>query len=112
MRRGRFQHYSYRKDFFRSLSIEERCRPYRKIPQCALIPLKLSPWQKLLASRNNQAYIIMLGFDCKSFDEVLEKFGPMFSGHTPFNASGMIVEFEYTQGQRRVVQSEIALGLC
>jgi hypothetical protein len=35
----------------------------------------------------------------------------MFSGHTPFNASGMIVEFEYTQGQRRVVQPKDCLGL-
>ncbi len=35
----------------------------------------------------------------------------MFSGHTPFDASGMIVEFEYTQGQRRVVQPKDCLGL-
>jgi hypothetical protein len=35
----------------------------------------------------------------------------MFSGHTPFNESGMIVEFEYVQGRRRVVQSEDCLGL-
>jgi hypothetical protein len=53
----------------------------------------------------------MLGFDCKSFDKVLEKFAPMFLGHTPFDESGMIVEFEYTQGQRRVVQREDCLGL-
>jgi hypothetical protein len=53
----------------------------------------LSPWQKLLASRNDQAYITMLGFDCESFDKVLKKFSPIFSRHTPFNKSGMIVEF-------------------
>jgi hypothetical protein len=53
----------------------------------------------------------MLGFDCKSVDKVLKKVAPMFSGHTPFNKSGMIVEFEYVRGRRRVVQPErIALG--
>ncbi len=93
-RRGRFKHSRYWKDFFRILSIEERRQHYQKIPRCSLIPLKLLPWQKLLASRNDQAYITMLGFDCKSFDKVLKKFAPMFSGHTPFDKSGMIVEFE------------------
>jgi hypothetical protein len=81
-RRGRFKHCCYRKDFLRTLSIEERRRRYQKIPRCALIPLKLSPWQKLLALRNDQAYITMLGFDCKSFDNILKKFALMFSGHT------------------------------
>ena len=49
--RTRFMHSCYRKDFFITLSIEEWWRWYQKIPQCALIPLKLSPWQKLLHSR-------------------------------------------------------------
>jgi hypothetical protein len=53
----------------------------------------------------------MLGFDCKAFDKVLEKFSPMFSGHTLFNESGMIVEFEYVRGIRRVVHPEDCLGL-
>jgi hypothetical protein len=35
----------------------------------------------------------------------------MFSGHTPFDKSGMIVEFEYIQGRRRVVLPEDCLGL-
>jgi hypothetical protein len=76
-----------------------------------LIPLKLSPWQKLLALRNDQAYITMLVFDCNSFDKVLEKFAPMYSGHTLFEKSGMILEFEYTQGQKGEVQPEDCLEL-
>ena len=40
----------------------------------------------------------MTGFDCDSFDSLLVKFGPMFDGHTPFDESGMIVEFEYVRG--------------
>jgi hypothetical protein len=77
-----------------------------------LIPLKLSPYPKLLASRNDQAYITMLGFNCNSFDKVLKKFAPMYSGHKPFDESGMIAEFEYTRGQRERFSLRIALGLC
>jgi hypothetical protein len=68
--------------------IKERQQQYQKIPRCALIPLALSLWQKMLALQNDQAYTTMMGFDCLSFDRILDKFGPMFSGHTPFNESG------------------------
>jgi hypothetical protein len=105
------RHSRYRKDFFRSLSIEERRRRYRKIPRCALIPLKLSPWRKLLALRNDQAFITMMGFDCESFDRLLDKFTPEFNGHTPFDESGYVVEFEYTRGRKREVQPADCLGL-
>ena len=108
--RGR-RHSRYRKEFFRSLSIEERRRRYRKIPRCALIPLELSPWRRLLSSKNDQAFITMMGFDCESFDRLLEKFAPMFDGHTPFDESGYIVEFEYTRGRKREVQPADCLGL-
>ncbi len=53
----------------------------------------------------------MMGFTCKSFDRIFEKFGPMFSGHTPFDASGMIVDFVYVRGRKRVVQPADCLGL-
>ncbi len=53
-----------------------------------------------------------MGFDTDSFDRLLVKFSPMFSGHMPFDESGMIVEFEYTRGQKREeVQPEDCLGL-
>ena len=61
-KRARIKHSRYRKDFLKSLSIEERRRRNRKIPLCALIPLALSPWQKLLQSQNDQAFITMTGF--------------------------------------------------
>jgi hypothetical protein len=100
-----------RKDFSLSLSIEEHQQQYRKIPRCALIPLSLSPLQKLLKSRNNQAYITMMGFDCESFDKILEKICPMFSSHTPFDESGFIIPFKYLTGRKRNVQPEDCLGL-
>jgi hypothetical protein len=96
---------------FKSLLIDERRQRYQIIPQCALIWLALSPWRNLLALQNNQVCITMMGFDCESFDRILEKFSPMFSGHKPFDASGMVVEFEYVRGHRRVVQTADCLGL-
>jgi hypothetical protein len=53
----------------------------------------------------------MMGFDCNSFDKILEKFGPMFSCHTPFDESSFIVPFEYVTGRKREVQPEDCLGL-
>ena len=32
--------------------------------------------------------------DAESFDRILEKLGPMYSEHTPFDPCGMIIEFE------------------
>jgi hypothetical protein len=107
----RKKHFRYRKDILRSLSIEERHQQYWKIPQCALIPLKLSPWWKLLALQNDQAYITMMGFDCECFSKILQKFAPMFSGHMPFDKSGMIIEIKDPRGQKREVQPKDCLGL-
>ncbi len=52
-----------------------------------------------------------MGFNCESFDKILEYFDPMFSSHTPFNESGFIVPFEYVRGRKRNVQPEDCLGL-
>jgi hypothetical protein len=61
-------------------------------------PTEASQWLKLLEFQNDQAFITMMGFGTDSFDRLLLKFGPMFSGHIPFDESGMIIEFEYTRG--------------
>ena len=53
----------------------------------------------------------MKGLDCESFDKILDKFAPMFWGHTPFDESGFIVEFEYITGRKREVEPADCLGL-
>jgi hypothetical protein len=53
----------------------------------------------------------MTGFDCESFQKILEMFAPMFHGHTPFDSSGLIVEFEYKTGRKREVTAADCLGL-
>ena len=71
-----------------SLSIVERHRWYQKILRCALIPLKLLPWQKLQALQNDQAYIMMRGFDYESFQKILEIFAPMLMETHPLTVQG------------------------
>jgi hypothetical protein len=53
----------------------------------------------------------MMGFDCKTFDKILDKFGPMLSSHMPFDQSNFIVPFKYVSGWKRTVQPEDCLGL-
>jgi hypothetical protein len=65
----------------------------------------------LLGLQDNQAFITMMEFNTNFFDRLLLKFGPIFSGHAPFDGSGMIVEFKYTAGRKREVQPEDCLGL-
>ncbi len=85
--------------------------PDQNNPCCALILLHLFPWQKLLASKNNQAIITMMGLDCKLFAKILEKFENIFLSHTPFNESGMIIPFEYIHRHKKKVQPAGCLGL-
>jgi hypothetical protein len=82
----------------------------RKIPQCALIQLKLSPWQKWLELQINQAFITMMGFDANSFDRVLVKFGPMFFGHMPFDESGMMSSLSTPEVEREKFSLGTTLG--
>jgi hypothetical protein len=67
---------------------KEHQRRYQKIPHSVLIQLALSPWQKVYASCNDQAYITMMCFDIESFEKILEKFSPMYSTHTPLMNQG------------------------
>jgi hypothetical protein len=53
----------------------------------------------------------MMGFNCESFSQILQKFAPIFSVHTPFDKSGMIVEIKDAHGQKREVQPEDFLRL-
>jgi hypothetical protein len=52
-----------------------------------------------------------MGFDANSFNRLLLKFDPMFSGHTPFDESEMMFELKYTTSRKREVQPEECLGL-
>jgi hypothetical protein len=52
----------------------------------------------------------MMGFNGDSFDGILLKFGPMYSGHTPFDESGRIVKFNTSKVERE--KSNLRTALC
>jgi hypothetical protein len=105
-------HSRYRKEYLNSLSVEDCRHCSRKIPRISLISLPESPWRKLLTSQVDQAMITMTGFDCLSFQALLQKFAPLFDNHLPFNRSHIEFKSDPSLGGRpRNVRPEDCLGL-
>ena len=73
-----------RKKFMSQLDDEERYRRQRRIPRCALVCIKDSPWRRVYESRDDQAMITLTGFDMKSFRYVLQLFTAPFVEYSPF----------------------------
>jgi hypothetical protein len=89
-------------------------RKLENLQFAALIFLELSPWEKLLHSWNDHAFITMTitGFDCISCDSLLVKFDPIFNGHTPFDKSGMILlSLSFALGRRESFSQWIVMDL-
>jgi hypothetical protein len=75
------------RDFMSSL--EKRLR-YRRIPRCALVDTRQSSFQRLLLSRNDQAFITFTGLDFSNFQYLLNKFTPLYNRYSPYSQSGKI----------------------
>jgi len=92
-------HSQYRKDFLKSLDIEQ---------------LRYSAWQKLYSAQNDQGMITLTGFDCASFASLCALFAPVFDSYTPFVPSGTSC-FEQeklpNKGRKRMICQEDGLGL-
>ncbi len=71
-------------------------------------------WCCLYELRNDQGMIILIGFDCTTFDSLCEIFTPIFESYTPFVPSGISC-FERTKeqnrGRPRMIRPEDSLGL-
>ncbi len=107
--RQNWVHSRYRKEFFKSLGIEQRRRRHRKIPQCCLQDPSNSAWHKLYDSHNDQGMITLTGFDCMSFASLCEMFAPIFDSYTTFVPSGTSC-FEWrkleNRGRKRKIRPE------
>jgi hypothetical protein len=75
------------RDFMSSL--EKRLR-YRRIPRCALVDTRQSSFQRLLLSRNDQAFITFTGLDFSNFQYLLNKLTPLYNRYSPYSQSGKI----------------------
>jgi hypothetical protein len=104
-------HSRYRKEFFNNISSVERRLRSRRIPRVSLLSLPDPPWQKLLTLQVNQAMITMNGFDCVSFQSLLQKFALIFDQYTPFNKSHITLKANTSKGGcPRMVHPEDCLG--
>jgi len=107
-------HSRYRKDFLKSLDIDQRRLRYRKIPRCCLQNPSESAWRKLYSAQNDQGMITLTGFDCASFAFLCALFAPVFDSYTPFVPSGTSC-FEReklpNKGRKRMICPEDGLGL-
>ena len=73
------------------MSAWERRLRDRRIPRCALVDTRVSSFQRLYQSRNDQAFITFTGFDYSSFDYLLSKFSPLYHRYSPYSLNGKIV---------------------
>ena len=107
-------HSRYRKDFLKSLDIDQRRLRQRKIPRCCLQNPSRSAWRKLYSAQNDQGMITLTGFDCASFASLCALFAPVFDSYTPFVPSGTSC-FEQeklpNKGRKRMIRPEDGLGL-
>ena len=78
------RHSRYWMAFFRSLSADDWRHRQCRIPQVALLPVKQSPWRRILASRNNQALITCTGFDYDSLQMLFTIIQPLYDYNSPF----------------------------
>jgi hypothetical protein len=105
-------HSRNRKNFYKNLSIEQRRLRYMRIPRVALLSPKESPWRKLYASKNDQAFITATGLDVTSFEELLSKFTPFYNNLSPHSENGKIkIIRRKLEGRRRIMNSCDCLGL-
>ncbi len=101
-RARRVKHSRYRKDFLKTLSDYERMIRQRRIPRVSLCHQQSSAWRKLFLSNNDQAFIMLTGFDVPSFHHLLQKISPVFEEWTP-HTDITITKLTTKKGRRRAI---------
>jgi len=87
-------------DFTFFLSIDEVRKRTRRIPRCALSNPCYSSFKLLLASRNEQAYITVMGLDVASFEYLLVRFEVLYNRYSPYVIDGKIVPLRHERGTK------------
>ncbi len=79
-----------------------------------MLPFKdpLVSLAKLYVFKNDQAFIMLLGFDLDSFNSILQELAPIFDKYPPFNSTdGSIISLTTTRGPRGKVCTEDCVAL-
>ena len=109
-----YVHSRYAKTFYRTLSIIERRRRYRRIPRPCLTDVASSPWRTLYNGRDDGAMITLTGLDYSTFNELDGKFRYLYENLSPYSDSGEIRELlrrRVRRGRRRLLDSKDCLAL-
>lgn len=97
------------------LSSEGRQRRDRRLPRPSLLhPHEdTTPWMRLYSSKNDAALITVTGFDCATFDFLLQYFKPVYDDYTPYDRTGRIrrKRKRESRGRKRTVDAPAALAI-
>ena len=112
-RKKQKKHSRYRKIFYNNLSVYEQWLRDRRLPRVALQDPSQSSWKTLLKSGNDQALITLTGLNFTTFYWLLERFRPIYDGHSPFiDPHGKIVPLCFPgRGRKRLMEAVDCLGL-
>jgi DDE superfamily endonuclease len=107
------KHTRYKKNFLRSLCLQEKRRRQRFIPRIALALPSGSAWNALYESGNDQALITFTGCDFSTFKYIYELFTPVYNEYSPFvSDDGKIFKINPKMGRPRLIGARDCLGLC
>ena len=106
-----------RPSFWSKLNLEGRKRQSRGLTRdVLLLNPENSPWAKLYKSDNDQALIIVTGFDHEAFDSLLNYFEPLFEQFTPWTGQNDGKTYKRLpckkKGRPRIIKAHACLGLC
>ncbi len=91
------------KKTFKCLCRAEQHQCCHVIPQSSLLRIHQSPWHKLYASKNDQAFITLMGFDMDGFKSILHVFALIFDKYASSDTDGSIIPLT-TRWPKRQVQ--------
>lgn len=97
------------------LDAHGRLRRSRKLPRCAVVEPRHSPWQRLHDSGHDGALITVTGHDFAAFRELLLLFAPLFNMHSPWTGYNDGATYKLVQkkrgGRPRKTTAASCLGL-
>lgn len=90
----------------------EECRNRRNtLPVTSLLHPSVSPAQKVIDSRSDQAYLTAFGVDVNTFALLLDLFSPLWNTNSPHSDGNIIHRINSQRGRHRSVTAEQGLAL-
>ena len=101
-----------RRFLYQSLSEDERRLRRNCMNREGLPDPKMSPFEKVYASKSDQNMITLTGLDYASFKKLLKEFAPLYNGTTPHTKDFSVVKKQSKCGKPRKLNAAACLGLA